>query len=775
MTNYQYYIPSNFDWNIYLSLNPDLYKAGINNEKLAKAHWIKYGQKENRKYLIEDEIVNTNQIYYTNTITENSLPSNFNPKLYKLYNKDLAMMSDNEAIQHYIRHGKKENRIYFCGVNFETLNTYKTEQYIPQQDGAVLLINHDVSKTGAPIFLYDLYFEIINNNIFKNVYIVEPYPNKILPEIDNKIYHFNDPNLLYEIIISTNPSLIYSNSLNLYLHNLDKFEYWYNKTILHFHETYSYAKPIIENIKNNISNIKTYVVSDNIRKEFLSQSSFKDIQIFPPFLSQTKKEKIKKLSKENISDLINIDHKKITIGMCGEPCDRKNLLLFLKLAEYYPEYNFVWVGGDNLEKIKLFLDPDGKYKITDNFYWIPSTTNPYKYFELFDYFFLTSKEDPCPIVVLENLLLNNKIIVIKNNIKTQHDINFLENYIEINSNNENDIITNFKDLNLNKNKNETKNNIKYIDYYYTNPVILNKSQKTKRHHDWLICSLYLDQQILNTNSLNYYINLINQFILRYKNNITFYPIIILSSDYHIAYGDSVRNYLNNSILNIEDGYIIEKNNYGYDIAGLLYGVKKIFDHHQYDISEKSYLAYLHNKNNFSWRNILHSIFYTNNIIDYDTIVSNTFSVNCKLDDFNRNILNNYSDIFENVSNKIFKYIQGTTFITKLNFFQSLYNKFDILKYHFTHIGKDDIYWQEIMKNKDIFLYYYNQYQQNLFNTPIDYHSFNIVTQDSSIKNYIQLYKKYGLKGIPDCQFEHALERYIGYLIYNKSNSNIYLI
>jgi hypothetical protein len=37
------------------------------------------------------------------------------------------------------------------------------------------------------------------------------------------------------------------------------------------------------------------------------------------------------------------------------------------------------------------------------------------------------------------------------------------------------------------------------------------------------------------------------------------------------------------------------------------------------------------------------------------------------------------------------------------------------------------------------------------------------------KNYMELFLKFKKRGIPDLQFEHALERYIGYLISNKKN------
>lgn len=53
-----YNIPEDFDWEFYLASHPDLVKAGINTEKLAKYHYITYGKKENRIYKkSQDEVL----------------------------------------------------------------------------------------------------------------------------------------------------------------------------------------------------------------------------------------------------------------------------------------------------------------------------------------------------------------------------------------------------------------------------------------------------------------------------------------------------------------------------------------------------------------------------------------------------------------------------------------------------------------------------------------------------------------------------------------------
>jgi hypothetical protein len=91
-----------------------------------------------------------------------------------------------------------------------------------------------------------------------------------------------------------------------------------------------------------------------------------------------------------------------------------------------------------------------------NFFHVQYTDNPYGYYKLFDCFFLTSLIDPCPIVVLENLLLNKIVIVLKDNIFYLHDKKVLKNYIVINNTNksEDDIIKTVSKK-LKKNKKDT--------------------------------------------------------------------------------------------------------------------------------------------------------------------------------------------------------------------------------------------------------------------------------------------------------------------------------
>lgn len=783
-------LPIDFNWKQYVLLNPDLEDSGITNEQYAIEHYIIYGIKEKRQYKLPNDITIPNdfnskiykylnpdiyhltdlqatQHFINHGMLENrkylinfTFDSNFDPRLYKIYNPDLINLTDLQAVQHYMHHGYTEGRTFYTGISYDTLIKEKNNQTIESKDtNCVLLINHDASLTGAPIFLYDLYDYLVQNKYFTKIIMVDPYPNNVFPQYSDKLYHFNDPQKLIEIIEKLDPVLIYSNSLNLYVRNLSIFYYWIYKTIFHFHETYEPFNDFIDK-KVNLQHATIKVVSDYIKKEYLQNQNFKNIEVFPPFIPESKLNIINEKSQIpcTISNAYGIiDQNKIIIGMSGSICDRKNFLLFYNLAKSCPEYEFLWIGGQYLDQYLLKTVNETTIHSPTNFYWVPNTKNPYQYFKYLDYFLLTSKSDPCPIVILENLYLNKKIIVLKNNIHTKHNINLLENFIELDNtvhNDDSNTIIKFKRLNLNKNKNITNKNSDYIEKYFSKPNMFH--DKKIDQNNFIIVSIYINQHNYN---LNYLINLINQFIIR--NNYSYKTIISLSfKDKSISKNINI---LYKYIINLEK--IIIRNNIGYDIGGLLDGIKYIYEHLQVD--EHSQLAYIHNKSNIHWRNINDQIFYLDNIPDiYGTISSKRFTTVCDNNDLNRPIFVKYPNIFnQEIIDKKFTYIQGTVFRTNINLLKTLFDKYDIIYPNLTNIDTNDEYWISVMKNKELFDNYLSQYTNNIFNKDIDKNSFNIINNNMA-KNYIELYHKYNIRGIPDCQIEHALERYIGYLITN---------
>ena len=60
-----------------------------------------------------------------------------------------------------------------------------------------------------------------------------------------------------------------------------------------------------------------------------------------------------------------LDTNKITIGMCGSMCERKNYKLFIEVSKHFPNYNFLWIG-----------DTQNIFDNYQNIFHIKSTHNP---------------------------------------------------------------------------------------------------------------------------------------------------------------------------------------------------------------------------------------------------------------------------------------------------------------------------------------------------------------------------------------------------------------
>lgn len=648
----------------------------------------------------------------------------------------------------------------FLDLTKENDKIAKNRKYL----NSPIFINHASDLTGAPIFLYDFVDHLNSQNIFKNIIVAEPFYNQECP-INSKIpiiYYKNNPAFLLKAIVDINPIFIYSNSQNSFLLNNNVYQEVFNyKTLFHFHECIQdFCTTQNQYLKLEIKKEKVFVVSKEIQEQFRNEG-YKNILIFPPFLSPEKINKITKLTKESVNvknNFRNLDKNKIIIGMSGSVCKRKNFLLFYNLALKNPDKEFLWIGGDDWESKESIYNRS--FESLENLFHIPHTINPWTYYNLLDYFFLTSERDPCPYVVLENLLLNNKIITLKNNIFYKHNSVDLENYIIIDNDNlsDDDVINEFKKLKLSKNKNITEKNKSYILNNFSSPEIL--KQKNNSQENYLILSYYYNKANKdNDNKIDYFTNLINFFNI--INGLSFKIIIYINSDYS---NQEINNEFKN-ILNIDR--IINRPNKGLDIGGLIEGLKYI--NNNKSINNKTKLAYLHSKSNFLWAEELNKIFYQNNLDNYDTIVCQEFFVPFNGDeDNNKQTMIDQPEIFSQLYFSNFSYIQGTTFITNFNNLKPLIEKYDLIQKQLTDINKKDSCWIDLMLNDTVFNKYFDYYKYNKYNDPMHKESQTLVKEGKAF-NFIELYQKYGIKGIPDGCFEHALERYIGYLISNNQN------
>jgi glycosyltransferase involved in cell wall biosynthesis len=97
---------------------------------------------------------------------------------------------------------------------------------------------------------------------------------------------------------------------------------------------------------------------------------------------------------------------RLVVGMSGHASPRKGADVFFDLAAGAPECDFLWVGGWRPEE----APENAAYAAFErarlpHFYVCGAVDNPYPYMAMMDLFFLSSREDPNPLVLGEALAL----------------------------------------------------------------------------------------------------------------------------------------------------------------------------------------------------------------------------------------------------------------------------------------------------------------------------------------------------------------------------------
>ena len=429
------------------------------------------------------------------------------------------------------------------------MQKFKSNQFHNEN---IVFINHSSSLTGAPIYLYDLITILEKQDLLKNLNLIlldvefnEKIKN-IYKSIKNIYFYNNNKANLKFLLQKFNPILIYSNSINIFNQNINYFDEFLSRTIIHYHEypqylenetrcidikqeKINYGEALLKKYKheyqksNNKKILFEHIVKlkkkilflesskcnnwncylnrySDLRKVFgtnpiLGEKHYneygikegrnnllcsiynqllnndknlmekklisiinvtqslcekteklfinKKILLIKPFLSSEKMNNIDRLSKINIinSDInLNLIKKKIVFAMIGNKSERKGYDIFINIAKIMDKFNFLWIGDD----IDLTIN-------IKNLFQIKHTSNTYKYYQIIDYLLVTSREDPCPIIMLESMYLKTPCFFLKNNIKYDHPV--LEKYCIYNHDNNPYIISSFlKRFDLKKNQ-----------------------------------------------------------------------------------------------------------------------------------------------------------------------------------------------------------------------------------------------------------------------------------------------------------------------------------
>jgi glycosyltransferase involved in cell wall biosynthesis len=310
------------------------------------------------------------------------------------------------------------------------------------RNNKLLFITHDTSRTGAPMVLLHFLKWIQANKpeVIVDVLALKggdleeefssscksyyPYYSIIKPKelsFFQKVFlklglfkrHDNKEELLKELS-NNNYSLVFANTIiavPFASHLVSKNKN--SRLIAHIHELNAIIRLVQPNFQNYTNTINQFIAPSILVKTNLinSWSIPKDkIDVVHECATVNKVEnELSEGKKEQI----------FTVGASGTAHWRKGHDIFLQLARYiksnYPEtvIRFVWVGRLPLEEQTILEEDLRKLDLSETVQFTGEVKNPSVYFNDFDVFVMTSREDPFPLVCIEVGLLGKPIIAFK--------------------------------------------------------------------------------------------------------------------------------------------------------------------------------------------------------------------------------------------------------------------------------------------------------------------------------------------------------------------------
>ena len=306
----------------------------------------------------------------------------------------------------------------------------------------ILFVSHDANRAGAQILLLrflkllknhpDFKFSILlkEGGIIENefeaiatTYFWKPKIDKSQYSLFGKIFNKITKNRslkkdLLEKLAKQNFDLIVSNTLtNGDL--LQKLSVLNVPISTYVHELemgiQQYTTPIL--LENTLKFTKSYIAcAESVRENLIQNHSIDatKIKVLPSLLPDSAVSF--ESSKSNIHSLrnkYNIPENAFLVGGMGTVDLRKGVDVFLQVANLLKAKNdiyFLWVGGQSTEiEFKIFQIDKDRLGLR-NVIFQTSITNPLDYIDAFDIFFVSSREDPYPLVVLEAAILAKPII-----------------------------------------------------------------------------------------------------------------------------------------------------------------------------------------------------------------------------------------------------------------------------------------------------------------------------------------------------------------------------
>lgn len=306
----------------------------------------------------------------------------------------------------------------------------------------ILFVSHDANRAGAQILLLrflrllkenkDFRFSILlkEGGIIENEFIEtaptyfwnvakssgkKSFIDKLFKKIFKKNNHKND---ILEVLKNQKFDLIISNTIvngdifsDLKLLNVPI------KTYAHELEMgiQQYTRP--EFFQNVLTLSNSFIACAESVKENLiknHQVETTKIAVLPSMLPEAALNyQLDNLLNKKLREKYNIPANAFLVGGMGTVDLRKGVDIFLQVASKLKTKSdifFLWVGGQENEIDYKNFQIDKNRLELENVTFQSTVENPLDYMSIFDVFFVSSREDPYPLVVLEAAILSKPII-----------------------------------------------------------------------------------------------------------------------------------------------------------------------------------------------------------------------------------------------------------------------------------------------------------------------------------------------------------------------------
>lgn len=303
----------------------------------------------------------------------------------------------------------------------------------------VLFVSNDASRTGAPMVLLHLLtwlkkhtaiqFEIAlikggpleaDFRALGKVYVYKQKKKKALQvRVLNKlkIIFFNQDRdeVFFSQFNSKKYDLVYGNTVVTAKALAQLKQQVGVKTILHMHELENVIKKYCgETFHESMKHIDKFIACSHlVAKNLTTNYNITNSHLIHAFVAS---QPTIETTKNELKKQLNIPEDGLVIGGSGTLGWRKGLDFYLSVAKQILDKNtnvyFVWVGGDvETQEYRQYLYDIENMGLTGRAIITGNQPNPQDYFNAFDVFLMTSKEDPFPLVCIENALLKKPIIL----------------------------------------------------------------------------------------------------------------------------------------------------------------------------------------------------------------------------------------------------------------------------------------------------------------------------------------------------------------------------